>query len=263
MGKINKNYLGLVRELAVTDFKLKYQGSFFGYLWSLVKPLMFFGVLYVVFTRFLKIGGTIPDYPVYLLLGIVLWSFFAETTAVSMSSIVSKGDLIRKVYFPRIILTISTSITSIITLILNLFVVLIFIIFSKVTPASNFYIFLLLLIEFFILTLGVSLILASLFVRFRDISHIWEVTLQVLFYGTPILYPLSLVPERFAKFLMLSPVAQIIQDSRRILITRETATVFEVLKSPYNLIPYILPFIIFVVGYYVFQKQSAKFAEEV
>src|SRR5665811_474419 len=98
-------YYGLVRELTLTDFKLKYKASFFGYLWSLGKPLMLFGVLLVVFTSFFKMGGAIPNYPFYLLLGIVLWTYFVEATFSSMASIVGKGDLIRKVYFPRIILT--------------------------------------------------------------------------------------------------------------------------------------------------------------
>ena len=113
-------YYGLVRELTLTDFKLKYKASFFGYSWSLAKPLMLFGVLLVVFTKFFKMGGAIPNYPVYLLLGIVLWTYFIEATFGSMASIVSKGDLIRKVYFPRIILTISASVHSLLTLLLYL-----------------------------------------------------------------------------------------------------------------------------------------------
>ena len=113
-------YFDLIRELAITDFKLKYQGSVAGYLWSLAKPLMVFGVLYLVFNVFVKIGASIPHYPLYLLLGVILWSYFAETTTVAMGSIVGKGDMIRKVYFPRIILLISSSITALITLLLNL-----------------------------------------------------------------------------------------------------------------------------------------------
>ncbi|MHB1326546.1 MAG: ABC transporter permease [Thermoleophilia bacterium] len=256
-------YYGLVRELTLTDFKLKYKASFFGYLWSLGKPLMLFGVLLVVFTSFFKMGGAIPNYPVYLLLGIVLWTYFVEATFSSMASIVGKGDLIRKVYFPRIILTISASVTALITLLLNLVVVLIFMVFSKVSPSVNSPLLFLLLIEFFVLTSGVSLLLASLFVRFRDIAHIWEICAQAMFYATPILYPLSLVPGEFGKVLMLSPIAQIIQDSRYVLITTETGTVFNTLSFPFSLIPYSLSFIIFIIGYWIFQKEASKFAEEI
>jgi len=256
-------YYGLVRELTLTDFKLKYKASFFGYLWSLAKPLMFFGVLLVVFTKFIKLGGSIPDYPVYLLLGIVLWMYFIEATVSSMSSIVGKGDLIRKVYFPRIILPVSATITALITLLLNLVVVFIFMFFSDVSFSITSPLLLLLLIEFFVLTSGVSLLLASLFVRFRDVSHIWEVGTQALFYASPILYPLTLVPETYQKILMLNPIAQIIQDCRYVLITTETGTAYSTLSFPAFLIPYTMPLIIFIFGYWVFQKEASKFAEEI
>src|ERR1035437_8384562 len=118
-----RNYFSLIRELAITDFKLKYQGSIFGYLWSLMKPLAIFGVLYLVFTVFVRIPSKIPHFPVYLLLGIVLWNYFAESPTVGMPSIVEKGDLIRKVYFPRIVIVIANSLSALITLLLNLIVI--------------------------------------------------------------------------------------------------------------------------------------------
>ena len=121
----------------------------------------------------------------------------------------------------------------------------------------------LLVIELFIFTIGIGLILSSLFVRFRDISHIWEVVLQAAFYGTPILYPLSLVPRFYANILLLSPLAQIIQDARYILVTNQASTAWNTLIWRYVWIPYILPFIIFAVGYFMFEKSAAKFAEEV
>lgn len=264
MKKINKlNYLGLLRELAFTDFKLKYQGSFFGYLWSLAKPLMLFGILLFVFTNFFKLGGVVPHYPVYLLFGIVLWTFFIEATSASMNSIVGKGDLIRKVYFPRIILTISASVSALISLLLNLIIVFVFMFFTKVSLSIGAPLLLLILIEFFVFTSGVSLFLAALFVRYRDVLHTWEILSQVLFYATPILYPLSLVPESFGKVMMLSPIAQIIQDGRYILITTESATAFKVLSFPLNLVPYVLPVFIFIFAYWFFQKQASKFAEEI
>lgn len=256
-------YYGLVRELTLTDFKLKYKASFFGYSWSLAKPLMLFGVLLVVFTKFFKVGGSIPNYPVYLLLGIVLWTYFIEATFASLTSIVSKGDLIRKVYFPRIILTITASVTALITLLINLVVVLIFMFFSKISLSFSVLLFPLILIEFCIFTSGLSLFLASLFVRFRDVAHIWEVLTQVLFYATPIIYPLSLVPVSFGKIIMLSPLSQMIQDSRYVLITQESGTVLGMIAFPFCLIPYVLPFFIFVFGYWVFRKEASRFAEEI
>lgn len=255
--------MGLVRELTVADFKLKYQASFFGYLWSLAKPLMLFGVLYVVFSKFFKLGAEIPNYPVYLLLGVVLWTYFVEATFSSMNSIVGQGDLIQKVYFPRIILTISASVTALVTLLLNLLVVFVFMGFSKVAPSLVSPLFIVLLLELFLFTAGVSLFLAAIYVHFRDALHTWEVGTQVLFYATPIIYPFSLVPENIGMFIMLSPVAQVIQDSRHVLVTTESAVTYEILPFPLNFVPYLLPLAVFIIGYWFFQRQASRFAEEI
>lgn len=258
------NYKNLIRTVAVTDFKVKYQGSFLGYMWSLVKPLLLFLVLYTVFTKVFKIGGSIPHYPVYLLLGIVVWNFFLETSVACLFSVVSKGDLIRKVYFPRVILVISSSLTVFLTFIANFFIVFLFMAFQKIVPSlSALFILPFLLIELYVLVLGVGLFLGALYVKFRDLGHIWEIILQALFYATPILYPVSLVPRSMAKIIMLSPVAQIIQDARFILITSQADTAFKVLGWPMVAVPYILPPIIFVISYNIFEKMAAKFAEEV
>lgn len=261
--EIKTNYLGLIKELALTDFKLKYQGSILGYLWSLVKPLMLFSVLYFVFTQIFKIGKAIEHYPVYLLLGVVMWGFFTEVTAGSLDAIAGKGELIRKVYFPRIVLVISRSITSLLTFLLNLIVVLVFMVCTGVNFHLKMLAFPFLIFEYLILVMGISFFLSSLYVKFRDIAHIWEVVLQALFYATPIIYPLTLVPPRIAKVLMLSPVTQMIQDARYLLITNQSLTSVDYLFPRYYWIPYMLPFIIFVVGYWIFNKSAAKFAENV
>lgn len=259
--KNNFKYSHLIKEIAVTDFKLKYQGSVFGYLWSLVKPLAYFAILYTIFTKIFKIGDEIPHYPIYLLLGVMTFSFWSEATAVAMSSIAYKGDLIRKVYFPRIVLVISSTITSLITFSLNMCVLLVFAYFSGIELSSRLFLLIPLVIELYIFILGVSFYLASLFVKFRDIGHIWEVTNQLLFYATPIVYPLVLVPEKYAKILVLSPLAQIIQDSRSVLIG------FSALSTKdywvFWLFPYMVVLILFITGYLLFQKMAAKFAEEV
>lgn len=256
-------YLDLIKELALTDFKLKYQGSILGYLWSLAKPLALFMVLYFVFTRFIRLGSSIEHYPTYLLLGIVIWGFFTEITATSVDAIVGRGDLIRKVFFPRVVLVVSKGAASLITFSLNLFVVLTFIVITGVTVHAKALLVPFLILEIFILATGIALILSSLFVRFRDVSHIWEVALQIFFYATPILYPVSLVPPHLAKLLMLNPLAQMIQDSRFLLITKQSTTAWQVLSWKYVWIPYALPFIILAFGYWFFQKAAVKFAEEI
>lgn len=258
----NKSYTNLIKELAITDFKLKYKGSFFGYLWSVLRPLMLFLVLYVVFTKIFKLGDSIPNYPVYLLLGVTLWGFFAETTNLCMNSIVGRGDLIRKVYFPKLILPLSSSISSLITLILNLIVVFGFVVYAQIPLTTNLLLLPLIILEFYVLSLGISFFLASLFVRFRDVGHIWDIFLQALFYATPIIYPLTLVPNSMLKIIMLSPVAQIIQDSRKIIISPTIESSMDI-NGAWGLFPYVITVVIFIVGYSVFQKMAMKFAEEV
>jgi ABC-type polysaccharide/polyol phosphate export permease len=129
-----KEYKNLIKTISITDFKLKYEGSILGYLWSLVKPLFLFTVLYFVFTQVFKLGNAIPHYPVYLLLGIVIWTYFLETTISCLLSIVGKRDLIRKVYFPRVVLIISNSLTSLLTFLANLVIVLVFMAFNRIVP---------------------------------------------------------------------------------------------------------------------------------
>lgn len=261
--KKKNNYSELIKELAITDFKLKYQGSFLGYLWSLAKPLMLFAVLYVVFTKFLRIGGDIPHFAVYLLLGVVIWGYFVEMTAGSVDAIVGRGDLIRKIYFPRFVLVLSRGITALLTFSLNLVAVLIFILLNGVHFELKALLLPIIIVELFILTIGIGLILSSLFVKFRDISHIWEVVLQALFYGTPILYPITLVPKPYSTLLMLNPLAQIIQDARYVLISTQTVTSWNTLIWKYVWIPYSIPFITLALGLWLFDRSAAKFAEEV
>jgi ABC-2 type transport system permease protein len=249
--------------MALTDFKLKYSGSILGYVWSLVKPLLLFGVLYVVFSVFFRFGKGVPNYPVYLLLGIVLWSFFLEGTMSGMHSIVQRGDLIKKVNFPKIIIVIAALITSSLSFLLNLIVVFVFLAFARITLGISAFLFLPLILELIIFVLGISLILVTLFTRFRDLAHIWEVGLQVLFYATPIIYPVSLVPHKFVKFMMISPVAQIFQDARWALISRDTATSWSIISYPKSLITLAIVLATVLVGFFIFFKSAKDFAEEI
>lgn len=255
------NIIDLIRQLALTDFKIKYQGSLIGYAWSLVKPLAMFGVLYLVFTVFVRIGSSLQHYALYLLLGIVLWTYFADATITSMRSIVDKSDMMRKVYFPRIAIILAASISTGITLLLNFIVVLVFMVIGRVTPSINMLYIIPLLIELFILCLGISFILSAMFVKYRDIGHIWEVILQLLFYASAIIYPLQIVPVRYQKLILLNPITQIIQDSRYVLVTKETITASSRLQTPLQIIPYIIPFVLLVLGYFYFAKVSKNFAE--
>jgi ABC-2 type transport system permease protein len=255
----------LLKQLVKTDFKLRYQGSALGYLWSLLRPLFLFVTLYFVFAKFLKVGATIPHYPVYLLLGIVLWNYFTEVTAGSVTAIVGKGDLMRKINFPKYVIIFAGSFSAVINLLLNFVVIAVFMILTHVSVGWHALLLLPLLVELFIFSIAVAFFLSALFVRFRDVSYIWEVVLQAAFYATPILYPLTRIPHHFAKFLILSPMAQIIQDSRYVLVTRQTQTISQVYGGDKLIwaIPLSITIFMVILAASYFRSRSKYFAEEV
>lgn len=266
MAKLKQRYgysIILLKQLVKTDFKLRYQGSVLGYLWSLLKPLALFLTLYVVFARFLKVGQAIPDYPVYLLLGIVLWNYFTEVTGGSVGSIVGRGDLLRKLNFPKYVIVLAGSFSALINLSINGLVIGLFMILSKTDVSSWVILLPLVLIELFILSLSMAFFLSATYVRFRDMSHIWEVITQAAFYATPILYPLTLVPEKAGKILLLNPMAQIIQDARYMLVTQETITIDKLHGTHLiRIVPFTLVIIILIFSISFFRSRSKYFAEE-
>lgn len=248
-----------------TDFKLRYQGSVLGYAWSLLRPMLMFAILYVVFVKFLKIGGDIPHYPIYLLFGIVLWTFFSDMTSQSLGSIVGRGDLIRKIKIPRWMIVFSSSIGAIINLGLNLVVIALFMVLNKAAPMDTVYLLPLFLLEIYVFGLGLSFFLAAAFVKYRDIGYIWEVCLQAGFYLTPILYPLALITNvTFQKLILLNPMAQAIQDARHSLVSHDekVITVWRIFDGGwYAFIPLLIVAATFILGLIYFRSQSANFAE--
>ncbi len=259
----SKKNRALLSELVRTDFKLRYQGSVLGYAWSLLRPLLLFVILYIVFVKFLRIGGDVPHFPIYLLLGIVLWNFFADMTSQSLSSIVARGDLIRKIRIPRWMIVFSSSISALINLGFNLIVVTIFLFINGVDVTGYVVLFPLILIEIYIFALGISLFLAAAFVKYRDVSYIWEVVLQAGFYGTPILYPLTVIANETAqKALLLNPMAQAVQDARYMVVTNQTLTISRLFETgAIRFGVYCIVLGVFVTGLLYFRKESTSFAE--
>ena len=256
------------RELVKTDFQLRYQGSFLGMLWSVVKPLMLFAVMYVVFVRFLKFTDGTPTFPISLLCGTCLWNFFSEATTMGMHAVVNRGDLLRKIHFPNYIIVASTTMGSMISLGINLLVVIVFGFFAHAHYTWRVLLVPFSIIQLYAIALGVALLLGTLFVYFRDIAHIWEVILQAMFYATPIIYPMSMVASKqdfgwAADLLMLNPTTQAIMDIRHNLLSPEyVPNVWSMVDNPILcLLPYVLSAIILAAGVYVFRKHSAKFAE--
>jgi ABC-2 type transport system permease protein len=268
MGKslISKKNRVLLAELTKTDFKLRYQGSMLGYLWAVIKPLLMFTILYVVFARVLRFGDEIPHYPVYLLVGTVLWNFFNECAQQGLHSIEQRGDLIRKLSFPKYIVVVSATSTAVINVLINLCVVVIFALLNGVVPTLSWLLVLPLLAELYILALGISLLLGAMNIKFRDVGSIWEVLMQAMFYAVPIIYPLSMVTNTSvvaAKIIMLNPVAQIIQDMRWSLITQEAVTTWSLSGPIFGIASIAMVFLVFVIGVLYFRKKSKYFAEEV
>ncbi|MBM7636053.1 ABC transporter permease [Streptococcus saliviloxodontae] len=255
----------LLKELIKTDFKLRYQGSVIGYLWSILKPMMMFAIMYVVFIRFLRLGGDVPHFPVALLLANVVWSFFSEATSMGMVSIVTRGDLLRKLSFSKHIIVLSAICGAMINFGINLLVVLLFSVINGAVSSWQAIFALPLFFELFVLAFGVALILATLFVKFRDMNQIWEVFMQAGMYATPIIYPISFVSEKSllaAKVMMLNPLAQIIQDLRYILIDPANTPVWKMSTHVwYIAIPYVLPFLILGIGLAIFNRSAKRFAE--
>lgn len=255
----------LLRQLVKTDFKLRYQGSVLGYVWSLLRPLLLFLILYIVFAKFLKFGDSIPYYPQYLLLGILLWNYFVEVTSGSVSAIVGKGDLIRKLNFPKYVIILAGSFSAFINLLLNFVVLGFFMYLGGIELTWSALLMIPLILELFIFSLALAFFLSALFVRFRDISYIWEVIIQAAFYATPILYGMSLVPHEVAKAMILNPMAQIIQDARHVLITPKADTIYQLYDGNAWIwaLPLGLSFAVCVVAITYFRKRSKYFAEEV
>jgi ABC-2 type transport system permease protein len=257
----------LLAELIRTDFKLRYQGSALGYVWSILNPLLLFAILYVVFVFFLGVGKGIPHYAVYLLLGIIFWRFFTEATNNGLNAIVARGALIRKIHFPHYIIVISGTISSLINLGINMLVVLLFIILNGVQLTWLSLMVIPLILELYAFALALAFFLSAVNVKYRDIGYLWEVFLQAAFYATPIIYPISLVVDKSAlaaKLIILSPVAQVIQDARYVLVTRTSVTPISLLGHKFvDLIPIGLIVVTIVVAAFYFKKKSARFAEDV
>lgn len=268
MNKLLRRYryaLILLRQMVITDFKLRYQNSVLGYVWSLLKPLALFTILYAVFVKFLKVGSEVPHFAVYLLLGIVLWNYFAEVTNIGVTSIVNRGDVLRKINFPKYVIVLSASFSALINLAINLVIVGIFMVWNHVDIRPQSLILVPFLIaELFVFALAVASLLSALFVKFRDMNYIWEVFMQAAFYATPVLYPITRVPKPLDAILILNPIAQIAQDLRYILVTNYEPTVAGIYghKLMY-LVPIGITIVLAIGATWYFHKRSPYFAEEV
>jgi ABC-2 type transport system permease protein len=254
--------MSLTWMLAVTDFKLRYFGSVLGYVWTLMRPLMLFSVLYFVFSQVFEVGD-IEHYPVYLLTSIVLFGFFAETTGGGVQSLMARENLLRKMHFPRIAIPISVSLSALFNLGLNLIVVLAFALVTGVEPRLSWLQFPFLVLALAVLATGFAMLLSVLFVRFRDIAPIWDVVLQITFYASPVLYTIDKLPPGVQREMMAAnPLATILTQMRHAMLDPSANSAADVIGADARLlIPLGLIILVFGLGLWLFRREAPRIAE--
>jgi len=250
-----KNYVHLARTLAVADFKVRFNSSVLGYLWYLLKPLLMFSVLYAVFSVYMRFAGQ-KNYPLYLFTGLILWDFFASGSKIGIEALSQKSGLINNIYFPRAIIVVAANATAVITLVFNLLVLSLFLIYKGFWPGLHWLWLLVILVPLELILLGVSLALSALNLAYRDVLHTWEVVLQLGFWATPIIYPVQIVPAKYRAFLLINPMARIITYSRHLLLDGRPPPMVG------TCVLFGASLLVFVAGYLFFRWREPHFAEE-
>ena len=263
LGGGRQRSLDLLYLLAATEFKRTYFGTVLGYLWSLARPLILFGVLLVVFTQAFRLGQGTPHYEVMLLFNIVLFGFFQEATTTAVGSMVTQEGVVRKTQFPRLVIPLAVVLTALFNLLLNLVVVFIFILAFGVSPTWTWLLMPVVLASLFVLTTAVSMIVSSLFPRFRDLGIIWTVAATALFYATPVLYPLEKVSHTVREVLTLSPLAPIFELARKWVIDPHAPGPAAVAGGYARLlVPAAIYVAICVFAVWIFNREAPRIAEE-
>jgi ABC-2 type transport system permease protein len=259
-----RRFANLTRTLAFTEFKLRFFGSALGYLWQLMRPLLLFGVLYAVFTQVLRFGSEARFYPVALLSGIVLFMFVSESTGGAVTSLVDRESLVRKVQFPRLVVPLSVVLTALMNLGLNLIAVVAFLLASGGSVRLTWLEVPLLALLLALFASGIATLVSALFVRYRDVKPIWEVILQMLFYGTPIFYTIDAVDnETLERLLLCNPLAAVVQQFRHAVIDPSHPSAAAAAGGwPWLLIPAAIVLALALAGYRYFDRAAPRIAED-
>lgn len=256
-----RRFVNLTVMLATTDFKLRYFGSVLGYAWSLVRPLLFFAVLYAVFTLVFHAGKNVPHYPVYLLTGIMLWTFFLDTTSGSVQCLIIREGLLRKMRFPRLVIPLAVGLTAMFNLTINFVVVIGFALASGVLPRLSWLELPLLVLLLATLAVGIGTLLSVVYVRFRDVQPIWDVTAQILFYCSPIIY-VAATYKGLERVAMANPIAAILTQMRQAFVDGQAPSVATVIGGPVRLlIPLGIIAVVFAFGLWFFSREAPRIAE--
>jgi ABC-2 type transport system permease protein len=263
IGGGRRRFFELLWLVSATEFKKSFHGTVFGYIWSLVRPLMLFAVLLVVFTRILRFGGNVPNYPVLLLFNLVVFGFFQEATGAAVGSVLAQEGIVRKTQFPRLVIPMASVIVALFTLALNLIAVFAFILIYGVDPMWTWFFLPVVLLAMFGITSAVSLLLSALNVRFRDIAIIWTVLATVLMYGTPLIYPLDFIgPSFLREVLLANPLTLIFEQARVWIIDPNAATAVQAAGGWLHVLPALAIYVVVcVLGVWVFHREAPKIAE--
>jgi ABC-2 type transport system permease protein len=263
LGGGTRRALDLLYLIGMTEFKRAYLGTALGYLWSLGRPLLLFGVLFTVFTQAFHLGDQVAHYPQLLLFNIVLFGFFQEATTQAVSSIVNQESVVRKTQFPRLVIPLSVVLTSLFNLAVNLVVVLVFLLFAGISPRWTWLLFGVVLVLLVGLTTAVAATLAALFPRFRDTAIIWSVAATALFYATPVLYPLEIVGGLARDLIALNPLTPLFELARKWVIDPDAPSPVSLSGGPLlALVPLVLYLGTCTLAAWVFTREAPRIAEE-
>jgi ABC-2 type transport system permease protein len=259
-------YLRVLRVIGVIDFKARYTDAALGYVWSIVKPLAYFGVLWLVFAHLLRTGNQTEDFTLFLFIGILLFVFFLDSVSVMLPSIVEGGATLRRLAFDPVLIPLSASVAIAITFCLNLLAVVVFVAIQKVTPRVEWLLVVPLLAELYLFIVGLGLLLSALYVRFRDIGQVWELVSQLLFFASAIFYPIGILPGWAQKVAFLNPFVQVMQDIRHVVLGGASgpndltaAAVFA--GAGGRLIPILVAVLVLVAAFVFFRREGRYFAE--
>ena len=244
-------YSWLLQVLVERDLKIRYRRSFLGYLWSVLNPLLMMIILTIVFSNMFRFD--IPQYPVYLLAGQLIFGFYSEATSMAMGSILGGAALIKKVYLPKYIFPLSRVISSFTSMLLSMIALFIVIIATDVTFSITIILLPFILVQVLVFCIGMGLLLSVLVVFFRDVQYLYSIFLTAFNYLTPIFYPESLLPEWLRELLVFNPLYNYIKFFRKITIYGQWPTMTE------HLICLDFTFCMLVIGLYVFKRKQNDF----
>jgi len=254
----HENYRYLIWALAVTDFKLRYQNSVLGYVWALLQPLLMFAILNFVFSSIFARGGGIEYYSLQLITGLMLFFFFSDGTSAGLRSLVSKSQLVTKIYVPRWTIIVASTLNATLIFLMNLIVIVGFFAWYKFLPSmAAIGMFIVFILALYVIIVSFSLFAAPLYVKFRDLALIWDVVLRAMMYASPILYPLSMLPESWHTFILMNPFAFVVHFNKEALINEHFA-------DPWQYGMFLgIALVLFVFGVYMYNKQSKHIAENI